>query len=64
MGHDSSFLPLLHRPPRAVDPTASPGTCQEAEGVTWRSRSPAVDAIRAFAGDDIDAVVLYPEDAR
>ena len=40
MGHDSSFLPLLHRPPRAVDPTASPGTCQAAEGVTWRSRSP------------------------
>jgi heme-degrading monooxygenase HmoA len=24
----------------------------------------SVDAIRAFAGDDIDAVVLYPEDAR
>jgi heme-degrading monooxygenase HmoA len=26
----------------------------------WNS----VDAIRAFAGDDIDAAVLYPEDAR
>ena len=24
----------------------------------------SVDAIRAFAGDDIDAAVLYPEDAR
>ena len=24
----------------------------------------SVDAIRAFAGDDIDAVVLYPQDAR
>jgi hypothetical protein len=24
----------------------------------------SVDAIRAFASDDIDAVVLYPEDAR
>jgi hypothetical protein len=23
-----------------------------------------VDAIRAFAGDDIEAAVLYPEDAR
>jgi heme-degrading monooxygenase HmoA len=26
----------------------------------WESE----DAIRAFAGDDIDAAVLYPEDAR
>jgi heme-degrading monooxygenase HmoA len=24
----------------------------------------SVDAIRAFAGDDIEAAVLYPEDAR
>src|SRR3954470_21156337 len=24
----------------------------------------SIDAIRAFAGDDIDAAVLYPEDAR
>jgi heme-degrading monooxygenase HmoA len=24
----------------------------------------SVDAIRAFAGDDIDAAVLYPDDAR
>jgi hypothetical protein len=31
---------------------------------TLLSRWESVEAIRAFAGDDIEAVVLYPEDAR
>jgi heme-degrading monooxygenase HmoA len=37
--------------------------CQSPEFITvslWDS----IDAIRAFAGHDIEAAVLYPEDAR
>ena len=48
--------------------TAAPGCC----GATGRGRTEIltislwddVDAIRAFAGDDIEAAVLYPEDGR
>jgi hypothetical protein len=40
------------------------GTTTATHRVHHLSLWDSVDAIRAFAGDDIDAVVLYPEDAR
>jgi heme-degrading monooxygenase HmoA len=36
---------------------------ERTEFITW-SLWDSVDAIRAFAGDDIEAAVLYPEDER
>jgi heme-degrading monooxygenase HmoA len=59
-GTSATLASASTRRPRGI---AAPGCFDRTEFLTlslWDS----VDAIRAFAGDDIEAAVLYPEDAR